>query len=138
MTTFDFFYDLAVDTQSSNEGKFFGFNGFRFKLAMTERPEFRAKAASLWKAKLNGKDMDDLDKDAQLALAREIANETAAEMVLLGWEGTIPYKGEQLSYSVENAKKLLGLPKFRSWVEEYASDESNFRVARPTEEDTKN
>lgn len=135
---FDFFYDLAIDEKSAAEGKTFEFNGFKFQLAYADSPEFRMEVAAQWRKHLGEKALTDLPEAEQSKLARQVTDAAVAEKVLLGWEGVIPFKGEELAYSNENALKLLSVAAFRKWMEKVVSDDESFRVQRPTEVEVKN
>jgi hypothetical protein len=52
--------------------------------------------------------------------------------VLLGWR-KLKFKGAELPYNVENAKKLLGVKDFRSLVARLASDFEAYRVRQEEE-----
>lgn len=51
-----------------------------------------------------------------------------AKHILLGWKGDVKLGGESLSYSVENAKKLLQIKDFRKWVLKQADTMKNYRI----------
>lgn len=143
---FDFFYDLATDEVASKEGKLFKFrNGAEFRIANANGREFRLACARAWRdlmAEQKSKGLSDelktYSEEQQSEFAKQVMRTAAAEVVLLGWEGEIPFKGEKLAYSTENAARLLTVDVFSQWVDSISTDDGNFRVSRPTEEDTKN
>lgn len=77
-------------------------------------------------------------KDAAAdAKAEQIVIDAMAQAILVGWRGNIQFKGEPLSYSVENAKKLLAVKDFRIMVSKHAEEFANFRAV-VEDEDEKN
>lgn len=143
---FDFFYDLALDEKDSKEGKWFEYRpGFKFLIANADTREFRLTAAKGWKTYMEGQKakgqpdtLTAYSEEDQSKIAMEVTINAVVEALLLGWEGQIPFKGQKLEYSKENAKQLLSVESFRGWVDKISNEPSNFRVARPTEEDVKN
>jgi len=75
--------------------------------------------------------------DAAEAKSDEIIIEVMAKTILLGWDGTVMYKGKPLEYSVDNAKVLLSHKEFRAVVNKVAADMEVFKVVKD-EEDVKN
>ncbi len=69
----------------------------------------------------------DQKNEAADKLSDQILIDAAAEHLLLGWRG-IQFKGVELTYSVENAKKLLAVKDFRALVNRLANDFESYRV----------
>lgn len=69
----------------------------------------------------------DLSDDAADAKSEEIMTEVLAKAVLLGWKG-VQFKGEDLQYSVENAKMLLKIKDFRRMVVGMSEELDSFRA----------
>ena len=67
--------------------------------------------------------------------SEEIYIDVMAATILLGWEGSIAFKGESLVYSKENAKKLLALKEFRAAVSRISEDVENFKAVQEAEEE---
>lgn len=65
--------------------------------------------------------------DVADAKSEEIMIEVLAKTILLGWRN-IQFKGEELPYSLENAKMLLKVKDFRKLVGGYADDSSAFKM----------
>jgi hypothetical protein len=65
----------------------------------------------------------------------EIYVEVLSKTVLLGWKGTIMYKGEPMPYSRENAIKLLKLKDFRNRVIEVAGEFEHFKLVKDSEDE---
>lgn len=56
-----------------------------------------------------------------------------AYTVLKGWDRPVKYQGEILSYTVENAKKLLSMRDFRAAVKREADDAANYKAVKDEE-----
>lgn len=69
----------------------------------------------------------DLKNDASEAKSEEIMIEVLAKTILLGWKN-ISFKGEDLPYSLENAKMLLAVKDFRKLVAGYADDTEQYKA----------
>lgn len=63
----------------------------------------------------------------------EIMVRVMARTILKGWEG-LTFKGEVVTYSYENACRLLALKEFRALVLEIAGDIENFRIKEEEEQ----
>lgn len=74
----------------------------------------------------------DLKNDAAETLSNTIMIDVMARSLLLGWQG-IKFKGEDLPYSVDNAKLLLSVKDFRDLVSKHASDAEAYRLAQQEE-----
>jgi hypothetical protein len=72
--------------------------------------------------------------DESEALADQIIVDTLSKSVLLGWRG-LEFKGESITYSVENAKKLLAVKDFRATVTRLAEDFNNFKLQDEAEDE---
>ena len=75
------------------------------------------------------------DTPASKAKNKELMARVFAETILLGWQGTINYKGEALTYSKENAKLLLSHPEFLAKVREVSDDYKTFLVVKDAEDE---
>lgn len=132
--SFDFQKQYAFDAAKSNEGVLIQHpeSGIWFRIARSSNRGYRAAVAAF--AKANKKKLE-----AETIEAAEFAEkhmiELRARHILTGWEGTVPYGGEKLSYSEANAIKLLALEGFGTWVMEQADTNENYRLN--TEEDEK-
>lgn len=72
--------------------------------------------------------------DEAEAKAEEIQIELMAKTILVGWEGAVAYKGEALTYSEVNARKLLAHKDFREIVMAEASELENFKIVKDEED----
>lgn len=75
--------------------------------------------------------------EAAEAKSDEILAEVYAKAILLGWAGTLAYKGKQVPYSYEVAHELLSLNDFRAVVETVSQDFNTFK-SEQDEADLKN
>lgn len=80
-------------------------------------------------------ELQDLNRDVLLKggdsaekLNEQIMYEVIARTVLLGWE-KVAYKGKPLTYSTENAIKLLQVKDFYRVVSGWSNDIANYRAA---------
>jgi hypothetical protein len=69
-------------------------------------------------------------KDADAVL---IEVELLADFILIDWRGNLELDGVPLSYSRENAIKVLQIEEFRRWVKEQAQRLENFRTGEVKE-----
>lgn len=63
----------------------------------------------------------------------EVMAEVFARTILLGWEGTISFKGKQVPYSYETAKEMLLLSDFREAVAAVAEGRELFLAEEQAE-----
>ena len=75
-----------------------------------------------------------LGQEATEEKSNEIMATVMAEAILVGWNGTIAFKGEKLAYSKENAAKLLSVQTFREWVAKQSRDEELYKVVKDKED----
>lgn len=71
----------------------------------------------------------DLKNDAADDLSDQLMIEVMATTILLGWRN-IEFKGQSLTYSIDNAKMLLGVKDFRKLVARHSDDVESYRVAQ--------
>jgi hypothetical protein len=139
----DIFADMAVNTAKAVEGVWVPYRGgVEFLVGYTKSRKFREKAASRYR-----KHSKILESGGKVATDKldEITLETMAEVTLLGWrrttaagvEPTALFNGEVLTYSKENAMKMLALDGFREWVAKQADDLATFKEVQAAE-DAKN
>ena len=133
----DLFAAFATDTKAEEVGistTVPGAGDTEFLVARAGNSEYTRKLQRL--VKQNRTLLDSKGKQAE-AKSDEILIDVMATTILLGWKGTINYRGEALAYSLENAKKLLALKEFRAAVSKVADDFETFRAVKE-EEDSKN
>lgn len=126
---FDVFAEYATDTALENEGTWMELGEAKFLIARSGNKNYTRQ---LTRAVERHKKLLDRKDDAADKLSDEIMVNVLAETVLLGWEG-VAFKGEALPYSVDNAKKLLGIKDFRRQIMELADDFDAFKVAMEKE-----
>lgn len=121
----------GVETQLPNCGS------AKFKIARAFNPHYRRVLKRLYdkhQTVLKAKGPEAEAKNIELEI------ELTATTILVGWIGTIPFNGEQLAYSKENAMKLLTLKDFRALVIQFSENADNFKLVKDslTEEEEKN
>lgn len=72
--------------------------------------------------------------DEAEAKSNELLAEVYAKTILLGWEGTIMFRGKKESYSEAVAKQLLMLKDFRAKVEAVSQDFATFKSVQDEED----
>lgn len=72
--------------------------------------------------------------DEAEAKAEDIQITLIAKTILVGWEGTVMYKGKPLDYSEVNARTLLAHKDFRELVMAEASSLDNFKLVKDEED----
>jgi hypothetical protein len=129
----DIFAQFATDETLEENGTWFQIGGGA--RVLVARAGNRKYAKMLTKEVERNKKALDLNDDAADKLSEEIMIGVIAETILLGWEN-VSFKGEDLEYSVANAKKLLAVKDFRKAVAQFADDVSAFKF-KETEEQGK-
>lgn len=123
----DIFADFAVH----NDAVAVPYRGdVEFLIARDGNPRYKKRLTHLYRRNervLDGKG------DAADAKSEEIMIQVMAETILVGWTGTLAVQGQSLEYSVENAKKLLAVEKFREWVTAQSRDASLFKTVKDEE-----
>ena len=120
----DLFSKFKTNEDKERDGVWVSLDGEgRIRIARTNNPLYREamlRKMNRYKMAAKSKVIPD---DAWL----DIVNELIAETILVDWEG-ITEKGEPLSYSVENAKRVLTeLKDFREMVLSIADNMDNFK-----------
>ena len=125
----DIFTEYATNDTLENDGTWMEMGDAKFLIARSGNKKYVRK---LTKAVDRHKKLLDRKDDAADKLSDEIMIGVIAETVLLGWEG-VAYKGAPLSYSVDNAKTLLGHKDFRRQIMELAEDFDAFKAVEEKE-----
>lgn len=140
----DIFSDLAVNATKAVEGVWVNYRGnLEFLIGYTKSQKFKDKSMARYR-----KDEKVLSSGGKVASDKleSIATETMAEHTLLGWRTgdaesgyklTAVFKGEELTYSKENAMRFLSVPAFKEWVAKQGDDLSTFKEVQEAE-DAKN
>lgn len=124
--TLDIFKQYATDDMKENDGVWTDIGGGA-KLLIA-RAGNRAYSKLLTSLVEKNQRVLDSKTDAAGALSDQIMIDVAAQTILLDWE-SIEFKGEKQAYTVDNAKKLLGVKDFRKLVGKLADDVEAYRVA---------
>ena len=133
----DLFAAFAVDEAAEENGIMTpipGAGDTMFKVARAGNKTYNRLFQKLLK---QNKVVLDSKGEAADKKAEEIFIEVMVKSILLGWEGTVLFKGEALEYSRDNAKKLLSHKEFRAAVTKVSEDMEQFKVVKD-EEDEKN
>lgn len=69
----------------------------------------------------------DLGNDASEAKDQEIRIEVMSKTILLGWEG-LSFKGQDLPYTTDNARMVLGVKDFRERVAALSQNMEAYKV----------
>lgn len=126
----DFFAAYATNPALEQDGKDFDFGGgVTMRIARAHNPKYTRILNKLYEAHKHTLELKDTPE--QQATAAETSHKIMAEVmsksILLGWTGPVKYKGQDLPYSVENAKKLLLIKDFQEDVAKRAANFHNFR-----------
>lgn len=121
----DIFNQFATDETLENNGTFVKIGqGAELLIARTGNAAYSKLLSRLYERSMSVLDLKD---DAADEKSKEIMTEVLVSTVLLGWKG-VKYKGEDMAYSVENAKKLLALKDFRRMVVTHSENMESFRM----------
>lgn len=129
----DIFSDFAVNETVANEGTWVPYrDDIEFLIARAGNRKFKKLAQVQFKK--HGRLLE-AGGEAGEAKGKEIMIELFAKSILLGWKGSVVFQGAELTYSEENAKKLLALDGFRDWVDTQAKDEAAYKAVKDEEEE---
>jgi len=121
----DIFSQYATDETLENSGTWFTLGkGARVLVARAGNRQY--SRALNKKVETHRAALDTGDDNAD-AVSDEIMADVMAETILLGWEG-LSFKGEPMSYSRENARKLLLVKDFRRQIGQFADNFEAFKV----------
>lgn len=125
----DIFADFAVN----DDAVYVPYKGdVEFLIARANNKQFRKEISRQYK---KHERLLESKTEAADEKGEEIMVEVMAKTILVGWKGALAVKGEVLTYSVENAKKLLSVPLFREWVSKQADDVNSYKVVKEAEEE---
>ena len=133
----DLFAAFAVDPQAEKEGTYTQIPGAGDTRWLVARANSVKYQTMLSKAVKRNKNILDSGGEAARQKSDEILTSVMAKTILLGWEGKITYKGQQLEYSEDNAKLLLAHRDFRDAVMAVADSAEAFKIQQD-EDDEKN
>lgn len=103
----------------------------KWLIARAGNPDYARLLSSLYRR--HRAVLESKGKEAN-AKSNDILAEVYAKTILLGWEGTVTYKGEKLAYSEKNALTLLKSTDFRALVESVATDFNTFKSVSDSED----
>jgi len=121
----DIFKQYATDESLENNGTWFEIGSDTEILVA--RSGNRKYAKMLTKEVERNRKVLDVEDDFADAKSDEIMVNVMAETILLGWKN-MTFKGVDLHYNSENAKKVLALKDFRKLVAEKSIDTEAYRV----------
>lgn len=127
----DIFAQFATDESLENNGTWFPIGDD--SRVLVARSDNRAYAKMLTKLVEQGRKTLDLGGEVADKKSDEIMIEVMANTILLGWE-SLSFKGEDLEYSVENAKTLLSVKDFRKLIAQFADDTAAFKMKAEVEQ----
>ena len=130
----DLFAAFASDEKAEVDGVYTTLDGCgdtEFLIAAWGNKQFNRVFSELHKK--NKKTLDRKDEVAD-AKAEEIFIAAMAKTLLVGWKGTVAFKGSNLEYTEENARKLLALKHFRVLVEQVSRDDAQYKAIKDEEE----
>lgn len=121
----DIFKEYATDETAELEGRWFPLDKTSKVLVARTGNQNYLKAL---RQRMKDSQIDTEDtSDANEALVTDLVVETQAETILLGWQG-VKFKGEDMPYSVANAKLLLSIKGFRTRIAGIADKLESYRV----------
>ncbi len=130
----DLFDAFATDPKKEVEGaetEIPGCGSTKFLVARVGSAAYKRILNTLYK---KHKAVLESNSDEAQNISDKVMAEVYAKTVLLGWSGTVRYKGQDLPYSEANAKTLLQHKDFRAIVEGVAGDLNAFKVVSEAEE----
>lgn len=130
----DLFAAFSTDADKEEKGTptlLPGCGDTKWLIARAGNPDYARLLSSLYKR--HRAVLESKGKEAN-AKSNEILAEVYAKTILLGWEGTVIYKGEKLAYSEKNALMLLKSNDFRALVESVATDYNTFKSVTDSED----
>lgn len=125
----DIFAQYATNEIAENEGTWVEHGDAKFLVARAGNRQYVKMLSNL--VDKNQKLLDKKDEAAD-NLSDKIMVDVLASTILMGWEN-VGFKGEQLEYSAENARKLLSIKDFRQEVLKWANDINNFKAQEEAE-----
>lgn len=121
----DIFNSYATDTKREEEGSWVDLGGgAKLLIARAGNKKYSRLLSTLVE---KNKIALDQKTDAADELSDDIMVEVFSKSILLGWQG-LSFKGEPITYSVENAAKLLALKDFRTDVATHSKNIDNYRA----------
>lgn len=132
MQPFDIFQQFATDDNAEVNGVWFkGSGDAEFLIARAQNRRYqRALAKKLEENEhLLKAQTDEADQRSEVVMA-----EIYADSILLGWRGSVAYKGKVVEYSRAQAVELLTHKEFRKWVARKSEDVDAYRAKLEVEQ----
>lgn len=125
----DLFSEFAVDEKAEQDGVWRDYGDISFLVARSGNRAYRQKFIRLYKPHER---LLKLDTPASEAKSIEIMVDVMSTAILLNWKGKLVVEkgGAPVEYSVENAKKALGITAFRELIEEWSKDFDAFKAVK--------
>lgn len=135
----DIFDSYATNSDAEESGRLFENGDSKFRIARSGNSRYQAMVTVQFEAHKTtlDKKSTEAERKASEACAEKIMVDVMAKSILLGWEGTVSFKGEKLEFNVTNARRLLEVKDFRGWVNGKADNFKNY-LEKVIEEDEKN
>ncbi len=134
----DIFNDFATNEDAENNGTWFPYGDAELLVARGGNRYYERLMMKLYnenRVVLEGFDTEDDEKiKAADQASDKIMIEVMARTILKGWRGNFKYKGQDLEYSVDNARLVLQHRAFRVKVGEFADDAAAFELKKEVEQ----
>jgi hypothetical protein len=130
----DLFSAFSTDATKEQEGTLTSLpecGDTKWRIARAGNKNYNRVLSSLYKR--NRAALEAKGDEAE-AKSNELLADVYAKTILLGWEGTIMFKGKKEAYSQEVAKQLLLLKDFRAKVEAVSQDFATFKSVQDEED----
>lgn len=135
----DLFRAFATDEVAEVKGAAVTIEGFGprlWNIARANNEEYNKLFMKLYAEKQAL--IDDRSSEAAQAradqAAKDVVLECWAKTILVGWEGEVTFNGEKLTYSAENAKKLLAVNELFKRFAAKANDFATYRIFKDDKE----
>lgn len=125
----DVFKTYAVDEAREESGAWMELGDAELLIARGNNPRFTKLFSRL--VKQHKRVLDSRNDEAD-KLAQRLHVQALAETVLLGWKN-LQYQGEEITYSPENAIKLLNHKEFYAEVIRLSDDLESFKIHKDQE-----
>jgi len=122
----DIFATYATDESKEENGVWMELGDAKLLIARSGNPKYTKIFEAAYKK--NKRLLDRADEAAD-ELAKKLFIDATARSVLLGWEN-VSFQGQPMTYSVENAKILLGHKDFYNEVTKMSQDLTAYKMVQ--------
>ena len=122
--TFDVFEQFATDEALESNGTIFKL-GAEAEVLVARSGNRKFSKLITSQVALNKQTLDAEDDNVD-SVSDTILIDVMAKTILLGWKGLF-FKGQEIPYTFDNAKKLLGIKDFRRQISKFADDMSAYK-----------